>query len=124
MAPFGWIFVALALVPGANPKPEPVIVPPALVAPLELPKALPARRDLPRTVLVQVTVGVDGVTSEIGLAPGDTTPSALAQVAIDALKKAGGMPKYTEYPGVGHNSWGPAYNDPELLVWLFGQKLP
>jgi hypothetical protein len=88
MAPFGWIFVALALVPGANPKPEPVIVPPALVAPLELPKALPARRDLPRTVLVQVTVGVDGVTSEIGLAPGDTTPSALAQVAIDALKKA------------------------------------
>lgn len=43
---------------------------------------------------------------------------------IDALKKAGGMPKYTEYPGVGHNSWGPAYNDPELLVWLFGQKLP
>jgi len=43
---------------------------------------------------------------------------------INALKQAGGMPKYTEYAGVGHNSWGPAYSDPELLVWLFSQKLP
>lgn len=41
---------------------------------------------------------------------------------IAALKKAGGEPKYTEYPEEGHGSWGPAYRDPELLKWLFAQK--
>jgi predicted peptidase len=41
---------------------------------------------------------------------------------IEALKKAGGKPKYTEYKDVGHNSWGPAYTDPELMKWLFEQK--
>jgi predicted peptidase len=42
--------------------------------------------------------------------------------AIEALKQAGGTPKYTEYPGVKHGSWGPAYSDPELIPWLFAQK--
>jgi len=41
---------------------------------------------------------------------------------IAAIKDAGGNPKYTEYPGVGHGSWGPAFRDPELLPWLFEQK--
>ncbi len=41
---------------------------------------------------------------------------------IDALKKAGGTPKYTEYPGVGHNSWDKAYADKEMWTWLFEQK--
>jgi predicted peptidase len=40
---------------------------------------------------------------------------------IAALRKAGGKPKYTEYPDVGHNSWDPAYKDPELFKWLFAQ---
>ena len=33
---------------------------------------------------------------------------------IEALKEAGGKPKYTEYPGVGHNSWDKAYGTDEL----------
>jgi predicted peptidase len=41
---------------------------------------------------------------------------------IAAIKQAGGEPKYTEYPGVGHDSWNKAYTDPELLPWLFGQN--
>ena len=41
---------------------------------------------------------------------------------IEALKAAGGTPKYTEYPGVGHNSWTAAYADPDLYKWLFAQK--
>jgi len=41
---------------------------------------------------------------------------------IDALKKAGGEPKYTEYPGVGHNSWDKAYGTDELYTWLLEQK--
>lgn len=42
---------------------------------------------------------------------------------IAALKKAGGQPRYTEYPEVGHNSWAPAYREPELYKWLFAQNL-
>ncbi|OWK41602.1 prolyl oligopeptidase family serine peptidase [Fimbriiglobus ruber] len=41
---------------------------------------------------------------------------------IEALKKAGGDPKYTEYAGVGHNSWDRAYDTDELYTWLFAQK--
>jgi len=40
---------------------------------------------------------------------------------ISAIEKAGGTPRYTEYPGVGHNSWIYAYNEPELWTWLFSQ---
>lgn len=42
---------------------------------------------------------------------------------VEAVKKAGGTIKYTEYPEVGHDSWNKAYADPELLPWLFAQKL-
>lgn len=41
---------------------------------------------------------------------------------IDALKNAKAPNvKYTEYPNVGHNSWSPAFREPELLPWLFAQ---
>lgn len=39
-----------------------------------------------------------------------------------ALKSAGGNPRYTEYPLVGHNSWEAAYNEPALWEWLFAQR--
>jgi predicted peptidase len=42
---------------------------------------------------------------------------------IKSLKDAGGSPKYTEYPGVGHNSWDMAYGTDELYDWLLAQKL-
>jgi predicted peptidase len=41
---------------------------------------------------------------------------------VEALKKAGGEPKYTEYPGVGHNAWDKAYGDPALFEWLFARS--
>jgi predicted peptidase len=41
---------------------------------------------------------------------------------IDALKRAGGRPRYTEFPGVGHNSWENAYGSDELYEWLLRQK--
>ena len=40
---------------------------------------------------------------------------------IAALKKAGGTPKYTEYPNVKHNAWDYAYSS-ELFDWMFRQK--
>jgi predicted peptidase len=45
-----------------------------------------------------------------------------ARRMIAALRKAGGHPRYTEYPGVGHDSYRNAFREPELLPWLFGQK--
>lgn len=41
---------------------------------------------------------------------------------VAAIQKAGGEPRYTEYPGVGHNSWDAAYADPKLMEWMFAQK--
>jgi len=40
-----------------------------------------------------------------------------------ALKKAGGDVRYTEYPGIGHNSWEKAYAEPDLMSWLFSKSL-
>jgi predicted peptidase len=37
------------------------------------------------------------------------------------LKAAGANVKYTEYPGVDHNSWSRAYREPGLAEWLFAQ---
>lgn len=41
---------------------------------------------------------------------------------IAAMNKAGGKPKYTEYMGVGHNSWDKAYGTDELYTWFLEQK--
>jgi predicted peptidase len=43
---------------------------------------------------------------------------------IEALKKWGAEPKYTEYPGVGHNSWSPTFENPEFHAWLFSHRRP
>jgi predicted peptidase len=41
---------------------------------------------------------------------------------VHALKKEGAKPRYTEYKRIGHESWIPALNEPDLLPWLFRQK--
>lgn len=51
----------------------------------------------------------------------NTVPVEFSRNMIAAIKKAGGNPKYNEYPNVGHNSWHQAYDTPELLDWLFAQ---
>jgi predicted peptidase len=55
----------------------------------------------------------------------DTTVKvARTRSMVEALAKAGGTPKYSELPGIAHNSWSPAFANPELLPWLFAQKRP
>lgn len=49
-------------------------------------------------------------------------PVARSRDMIAAIKKAGGEPKYTEYPGVGHDTWTPTYRNSEVMDWLFGQR--
>jgi len=41
---------------------------------------------------------------------------------ITAIKNAGGNPKYTEFPDLGHNIWHQVSLTPGLLDWLFQQK--
>jgi predicted peptidase len=39
---------------------------------------------------------------------------------VDALERAGGRPRLTLYADVGHRSWEPAYDDPDLRAWFLG----
>jgi predicted peptidase len=41
---------------------------------------------------------------------------------VAAVTAAGGRPIYSELPGVGHDSWTPAYRDRFMLDWLFSQR--
>jgi hypothetical protein len=47
-----------------------------------------------------------------------------SQTMFAALRAAGADVRYTEYAGVGHNSWERAYGEKELWRWLFRQRLP
>lgn len=49
-------------------------------------------------------------------------PVERSRSMIAAIEAAGGTSKYTEFPGVGHDSWTPAYRDSGLLEWLFAQR--
>ncbi|HEX3870647.1 MAG TPA: prolyl oligopeptidase family serine peptidase [Pirellulales bacterium] len=52
-------------------------------------------------------------------------PVESSREMIDAIKAAGGHPKYTEMSGVGHQSWMPAYSDPDgVIPWMFEQRRP
>lgn len=42
----------------------------------------------------------------------------------EALRQAGARPRYTEYAGIGHDSWERAYSTDELYEWLLQQTLP
>jgi len=49
-------------------------------------------------------------------------PPSGSREAVAALRAAGGEPRYTEYAGVGHNSWAPAFRERELWTWVFAQR--
>lgn len=49
-------------------------------------------------------------------------PPERSQELVEAIRAAGGQPRLTIYPGVGHNSWDPAYDDPTLYTWLRAQR--
>jgi predicted peptidase len=49
-------------------------------------------------------------------------PVDVSRAMVEALKAAGGNPAYTEYAGVGHDSWGWAYTEPALVPWAMAQR--
>ncbi len=53
----------------------------------------------------------------------DVVPVEKTRRMIEAIRRAGGNPKYTELPGVGHDSWTPAYTAVDgVLPWMFAQQ--
>jgi predicted peptidase len=52
----------------------------------------------------------------------DAVPVEEARHMAAALKAARAEYKYTEYPGVGHNSWDKAYADLDLIMWLLSKS--
>ena len=51
-------------------------------------------------------------------------PARITRGMITALRAAGGMPRYTEFFGLDHDTWGRAYAMSELYDWLILQRRP
>jgi predicted peptidase len=49
-------------------------------------------------------------------------PVSGSREIIAAIKKAGGHPKYTEFPNESHDIWNEVSKTPGLLDWLFAQR--
>ena len=49
-------------------------------------------------------------------------PLKASQAMVESLRELGSDVRFTVYPGVGHGSWVPAYEEKELLPWMFGQR--
>lgn len=47
-----------------------------------------------------------------------------SRTMVELVKQAGGLVKYTEFEGVGHNSWDLAYKNPTHIRWLLAQRRP
>jgi predicted peptidase len=52
----------------------------------------------------------------------EISPVENVREMVANLRALGSPVRYTEYPGVGHDSARPAYAEPELFPWLFGQR--
>ena len=52
----------------------------------------------------------------------NVVPVSNSRLMSNTLRQAGAKVKYTEYPGVGHNSWNKAFAEPDFLEWLFAQE--
>lgn len=57
---------------------------------------------------------------------GDSDPVvrvSYSRVMVNELRKEGANVKYSEYPGVEHDSWTNAFAEPKFLEWIFSQEL-
>lgn len=54
----------------------------------------------------------------------DVIPVERTEELVEVLQEVGAPIRYTTYEGVGHNSWEPAYNEPELIPWLLQHRNP
>jgi len=51
-------------------------------------------------------------------------PVEASRRMVEALRELGADVQYTEYEGVGHNAWDPAYAESALMPWLLSHRRP
>jgi predicted peptidase len=52
----------------------------------------------------------------------EIVPVSRSRDMVQAIKKAGGNPTYTEYSQVMHDSWTRTYSNPQVWEWVFAKK--
>jgi predicted peptidase len=52
----------------------------------------------------------------------DVVPVSGSREMVAALKAAGAGPRYTEYAGVGHDSWSAAFAEEGFWDWVFARS--
>jgi predicted peptidase len=52
----------------------------------------------------------------------ELVPNTNTRAFAALAQKLGGLARYTEFPGVGHDAWGPTFARDELYEWLFAQR--
>ena len=104
-------FAALAPVCGGVRTPPNVNIPPGT------PDA--AKASDPYQAVAQKVGGTPVWVFHGGADP--VVPVSESRKMVEALKAAGRDVRYSEYEGVGHNSWDKAYSEPEFFSWLLSQ---
>lgn len=51
-----------------------------------------------------------------------TVPLRRSEEMVEAIKAAGGNPRFTVYPEAAHDAWTATYDNPEFYEWLLAQK--
>lgn len=51
-----------------------------------------------------------------------TVPIKYSEEMVKALEEVKARVKFTVYPDAGHNSWDPAFSEPDFLNWLFSHR--
>lgn len=52
----------------------------------------------------------------------NVVPADHSKILVSQLQQLGAEPRYTFYPDANHNSWDPAFSEPDLLPWLFSNR--
>jgi predicted peptidase len=93
------------------------------------PRAVPRPPGTPDTTAVADPYGP--VAQKVGNTPvwvfhgaaDPVVPVSESQKMVEAIKANNGNVKYSEYEGVGHNSWDKAYSDQEFFQWMLAQRI-
>jgi predicted peptidase len=67
--------------------------------------------------VVKMPIRIYNGDSDNSVSP-EYSQNAFIELKIDGSQKV----EHIEYPGIGHDSWTPAFAEPDFLKWLFSQK--
>lgn len=91
-----------------------------------------ARPDLFAAIVPVCGVGIPAAAGNIATLPtwafhgarDSNVPVAGSRQMIEAMKAAGGHPRYTEYPSEAHEIWESVYRSMSVYKWLLEQRRP